>query len=41
MKPIARAGYQEYFVTTSDNRFFMEFARAGQEKPCLREDTDE
>jgi flavin reductase (DIM6/NTAB) family NADH-FMN oxidoreductase RutF len=41
IKPIARAGYQEYFVTTSDNRFFMEFARAGQEKPCLREDTDE
>jgi flavin reductase (DIM6/NTAB) family NADH-FMN oxidoreductase RutF len=41
MKPMARAGYQEYFVTTSDNRFFMEFARAGQVKPCLREDTDE
>jgi flavin reductase (DIM6/NTAB) family NADH-FMN oxidoreductase RutF len=30
MKPIARAGYQEYFVTTSENRFFVEFARQGQ-----------
>jgi hypothetical protein len=41
MKPTAHAGYQEYFVITSDDRFFMEFARAGQVKPCLREDTDE
>jgi flavin reductase (DIM6/NTAB) family NADH-FMN oxidoreductase RutF len=27
MKPIARAGYQEYFVTTQDARFFVEFSR--------------
>jgi flavin reductase (DIM6/NTAB) family NADH-FMN oxidoreductase RutF len=41
MKPIARAGYQEYFVTTSENRFFVEFARPGQAKTCRRKDTDE
>jgi hypothetical protein len=26
MEPIARAGYQEYFVTTQDARFFIEFS---------------
>jgi flavin reductase (DIM6/NTAB) family NADH-FMN oxidoreductase RutF len=30
MKPIARAGYQDYFVTTSENRFFVEFTTSGQ-----------
>jgi flavin reductase (DIM6/NTAB) family NADH-FMN oxidoreductase RutF len=25
MKPISRAGYQEYFVATSDTRFFVKF----------------
>src|SRR4029077_15663917 len=28
MKPIARAGYQEYFVTTADARFFLKFTEA-------------
>jgi hypothetical protein len=28
MKPIARAGYQEYFVTTADGRFFLKFTEA-------------
>jgi flavin reductase (DIM6/NTAB) family NADH-FMN oxidoreductase RutF len=28
MKPIARAGYQEYFVTTADARFFLNFTEA-------------
>ena len=41
MKPIARAGYQEYFVTTSENRFFVEFGRPGQMTPRLRDETDE
>jgi hypothetical protein len=41
MKPIARAGYQEYFVTKSENRFFIQFARTGQQKVRLYEDTDE
>jgi flavin reductase (DIM6/NTAB) family NADH-FMN oxidoreductase RutF len=41
MKLIARAGYQEYFVTASENRFFVEFIRTGQAKTRLREDTDE
>ena len=41
MKPIARAGYQEYFVTTSENRFCVDFARTGELKPRLHEDTDE
>ena len=27
MKPIARAGYQEYFVTTEDARFFIQFTQ--------------
>jgi flavin reductase (DIM6/NTAB) family NADH-FMN oxidoreductase RutF len=30
MKPIARAGYQEYFVTTEDARFFVSFTRDNQ-----------
>jgi flavin reductase (DIM6/NTAB) family NADH-FMN oxidoreductase RutF len=41
MKPIARAGYQEYFVTRSENRFRVNFARTGQLKPRLHEDADE
>ena len=28
MTPIARAGYQEYFVTTADARFFLKFTEA-------------
>ena len=28
MKPIARAGYQEYFVTAADARFFLKFTEA-------------
>jgi flavin reductase (DIM6/NTAB) family NADH-FMN oxidoreductase RutF len=28
MKPIARAGYQEYFVTTAAARFFLKFTEA-------------
>jgi flavin reductase (DIM6/NTAB) family NADH-FMN oxidoreductase RutF len=28
MKPIARAGYQEYFVTTADARFFLKYTEA-------------
>ena len=38
MKPIARAGYQEYFVTTSENRFCVEFVKPGRAAP---RDTDE
>ena len=30
MKPIARAGYQEYFVTTEDSRFFVQFSQISQ-----------
>ena len=30
MKPIARAGYQEYFVTTEDSRFFVKFSQVSQ-----------
>ena len=30
MKPIARAGYQEYFVTTEDSRFFVQFSQVSQ-----------
>ena len=30
MKPIARAGYQEYFVTTEDTRFFVQFSQVSQ-----------
>jgi len=30
MKPIARAGYQEYFVTTEDARFFVSFTQNNQ-----------
>jgi len=30
MKPIARGGYQEYFVATEDTRFFVQFSQAGQ-----------
>jgi hypothetical protein len=41
MQPIARAGYQEYFVTRSENRFSVDFATTGQLKPRLREDNDE
>ena len=41
MKPIARAGYQEYFVTTSENRFFIEFGKSGQTAARPHEDTDE
>lgn len=41
MKPIARAGYQEYFVTTSENRFFVEFARADRMKSGHRDSTEE
>jgi flavin reductase (DIM6/NTAB) family NADH-FMN oxidoreductase RutF len=41
MKPIARAGYQEYFVTTSENRFFVEFGKPGQTTPLRQDDTDE
>jgi hypothetical protein len=36
MKPIARAGYQEYFVTRSENRFSVDFARTGQLKPRVQ-----
>jgi flavin reductase (DIM6/NTAB) family NADH-FMN oxidoreductase RutF len=28
MKPIARAGYQDYFVTTEDARFSLRFAQS-------------
>ncbi len=41
MKPIARAGYQEYFVKTVENRFFVEFGKLCQTTPRLRDDTDE
>ncbi len=41
MKPIARAGYQEYFVTTSENRFFVEFATLGQIKARLHDESNE
>jgi hypothetical protein len=41
MKPIARAGYQEHFVTMSENRFRVDFARTGQLMPRLHEDADE
>jgi flavin reductase (DIM6/NTAB) family NADH-FMN oxidoreductase RutF len=41
MKPIARAGYQEYFVTRPENRFYVDFAKTGQLKPRLHEDTDQ
>jgi flavin reductase (DIM6/NTAB) family NADH-FMN oxidoreductase RutF len=27
MQPIARAGYQEYFVTTEEARFFVSFSK--------------
>jgi flavin reductase (DIM6/NTAB) family NADH-FMN oxidoreductase RutF len=32
MKPIARAGYQEYFVTTSEGRFFVDFTEENKVK---------
>jgi flavin reductase (DIM6/NTAB) family NADH-FMN oxidoreductase RutF len=41
MKPIARAGYHEYFVTTSENRFFVEFGKPGQTAPLRQDETDE
>jgi flavin reductase (DIM6/NTAB) family NADH-FMN oxidoreductase RutF len=41
MQPIARAGYQEYFVTRSENLFSVDFATTRQFKPLVREDTDE
>ena len=41
MQPIARAGYQEYFVTRSENRFSVDFTKTGQIEPRLHEDTDE
>jgi flavin reductase (DIM6/NTAB) family NADH-FMN oxidoreductase RutF len=41
MKPIMRAGYQEYFVATSENRFFVKFGRPGRTTPRLHEYTDE
>jgi flavin reductase (DIM6/NTAB) family NADH-FMN oxidoreductase RutF len=41
MKPIARAGYQEYFVTTSENRFFVKFATTGGTPARHHEDTEE
>jgi flavin reductase (DIM6/NTAB) family NADH-FMN oxidoreductase RutF len=39
MKPIARAGYQEYFVTKEDARFSIQFSRDNQAKaaPCKTE----
>ena len=30
MKPISRAGYQEYFVTTADARFYVNFTEANR-----------
>ena len=41
MKPIARAGYQEYFVTRSENRFSVDFAKTGRLKLSVQEDADE
>jgi flavin reductase (DIM6/NTAB) family NADH-FMN oxidoreductase RutF len=32
MKPISRAGYQEYFVTTEASRFFVEFSEKNRMK---------
>jgi len=32
MKPISRAGYQEYFVTTTDARFFVQFTKENRAK---------
>jgi len=32
MMPISRAGYQEYFVTTADARFFVEFSEAHKKR---------
>jgi flavin reductase (DIM6/NTAB) family NADH-FMN oxidoreductase RutF len=32
MRPISRAGYQEYFVTTTGGRFFLNFTEANRAK---------
>ncbi len=32
MKPISRAGYQEYFVATADARFFVQFTEENRSK---------
>jgi hypothetical protein len=41
MKPIAHAGYQEYFVTTSDNCFFVDFMRQGQKMVRVHDESNE
>jgi flavin reductase (DIM6/NTAB) family NADH-FMN oxidoreductase RutF len=41
MKPIARAGYQDYFVTTEDARFSLRFAHTRISAPERLKDHDE